>query len=139
MAHVYKGILAVGLLILLHGCTQTAVRRSLNKNLPSGPQATKDLAVYEPWFGTPEHIEVGYSAQDPVVVRKQIDEAKRMGISGFVVDWYGYREPFEDRSYALLQSTAAEKDFKVAMLYDETEEDNGHVTEDTLADFDRFH
>jgi hypothetical protein len=96
------------------------------------------LAVYEPWFGHPQHIDVGYSAHDPGVIRKQIDEAKTLGISGFVVDWYGDREPFLDQSYALIQSIAAEKNFQVAILYDETEQDNGHATDDTLAALDKF-
>ena len=45
------------------------------------------------------------------MIRKQIEQAKNLGISGFVVDWYGDREPFLDRSYALLQSIAAEQNF----------------------------
>jgi hypothetical protein len=96
------------------------------------------LAVYEPWFGHPQHIAVGYSTHDPAVIRKQIDEAQTLGISGFVVDWYGDREPFLDESYGLIQSIAAEKNFKVAILYDETEQDNGHATDDTLAALNKF-
>ena len=61
---------------------------------------------------------MGYSSQDPAVIRKQIDQAKALGISGFVVDWYGDREPFIDRSYALIQTIAAEKNFHVSMMYD---------------------
>jgi len=139
MAERLKPALAVVFVLLLQGCTHTNLRRALRENVPQGADGTKTLAVYEPWFGSPQHISVGYSTQDPVVIDKQMDEAKRMGISGFVIDWYGYRQPFEDRSYALLQSTAAQKHFQVAMMYDETEKDNGHVTEDTLADFDKFH
>jgi hypothetical protein len=99
----------------------------------------KVLAVYEPWFGHPSHISVGYSSQDPLVIRKQIDAAKGMGISGFVVDWYGDREPFLDRAYALIQSIAAEKQFKVAMMYDETQPANGQATDDAIAAFEKFH
>jgi hypothetical protein len=97
------------------------------------------LAVYEPWFGHPRHINVGYSSQDPVVIRKQIAEAKRMGISGFVVDWYGDREPFLDKSYALLQSIAAEQNFKVAMMFDEANQPTDRSTDDALAAFEKFH
>jgi hypothetical protein len=98
---------------------------------------TQLLAVYEPWFGHPHHISVGYSSQDPAVLRKQIDKAKAQGISGFVVDWYGDREPFIDRAYGLMQLIAAEKNFHVAMMYDETDEENG-ATDETLADFEYF-
>jgi hypothetical protein len=96
------------------------------------------IALYEAWFGHPKHISVGYSSQDPAVISKQIRQAKSMGISAFVVDWYGDREPFIDRSYALMQTTAANENFRVAMMYDETREDDG-ATEEGLADFTMFH
>jgi hypothetical protein len=139
MAASFRTMLAVVFLLLLEGCTQTGIERTLSRDLPPPGGWPKVLAVYEPWFGHPEHISVGYSSQDPVVIRRQMDEARQLGISGFVVDWYGDREPFVDRSYALLQSIAAEKQFRVAMMYDETQYDNGHVTEDTLAAFRKFH
>ncbi len=60
-----------------------------------------------------------------------------MGISGFVVDWYGDREPFIDKSYALMQAAAAKQKFKVAMMYDETDEDDG-ATDEAIADFTMF-
>ncbi len=97
------------------------------------------LAVNEPWFGHPRHISVGYSSQDPVEIRKQIDEAKALGVSGFVVDWYGDREPFIDQSYALLQSIAAEKSFTVAMMYDETNKAADEATDDAITSFNEFH
>src|ERR1700682_1970699 len=103
---------AVALLLLVQGCSQTSLRRDLRQDVSTSALDRQVLAVYEPWFGHPSHISVGYSSQDPVVLRKQMDEAKALGISGFVVDWYGDREPFLDRSYALLQPIAAEKNFK---------------------------
>ena len=126
------------LLLLLQGCTQPGLHRDLIQNVSSMDAERKVLAVYEPWFGHPSHISVGYSSQDPVVIRKQMDEAKSLGISGFVVDWYGDREPFLDHSYALIQSIAPKKQFKIAMMYDETQTKNGQATDDTLAAFDRF-
>lgn len=135
--HPYRLIYAL-LLLLLEGCTHTGLHRDLGQNISSLGAERKVLAVYEPWFGHPSHISVGYSSQDPVVIRKQMDEAKALGISGFVVDWYGDREPFLDRSYALIQSIAAEKQFKVAMMYDETQPKNGQATDDALAAFEKF-
>jgi hypothetical protein len=140
MAQPYRVVSAVVLLVFFQGCTHSGVNRALRQNVPASQTPTRVLAVYEPWFGHPQHISVGYSSQDPVVLRKQMDEAKNMGISGFVVDWYGDREPFLDHSYALLQSIASEKNFHIAMMYDETDEENPQVaTEDTLAAFDKFH
>ncbi len=62
------------------------------------PNPTRILADYQPWFGDREHINVGYSTQDPAVLRKQIQKAKSMGIYAFAVDWYGQRRPFEDNA-----------------------------------------
>jgi hypothetical protein len=61
-----------------------------------------------------------------------------MGISAFVVDWYGDRQPFIDRSYSLMQAAAAKENFQVAMMYDETDEEDG-ATDEALADFTMFH
>jgi hypothetical protein len=61
-----------------------------------------------------------------------------MGISAFVVDWYGDRESFIDRSYALMQTAAANEQFQVAMMYDETDEEEG-ATDQAMADFTMFH
>lgn len=113
--------------------------RILRRNVPATLSPTRTLAVYEPWFGHPRHISVGYSSSDPSVVQHQIEEAKTLGISGFVVDWYGEREPLLDRNYALLQRTAAEKDFQVAMMYDESTGENGEpATEQTLQELAQF-
>jgi len=96
------------------------------------------VALYEPWFGHPNHINVGYSSHDPAEVKSQIRKAKTMGISAFVVDWYGDRDQFNDQSYALVQSEAEKENFQVAMLYDETDQDDG-ATDEALADFTMFH
>jgi Na+-transporting NADH:ubiquinone oxidoreductase subunit NqrF len=61
-----------------------------------------------------------------------------MGISAFVVDWYGDREPFIDASFALMQTVAARQNFHVAIIYDETNQEDG-ATDETIADFNMFH
>ena len=119
-------------LLLLQGCSHTNLRSALRTDAPAADSQPKTLAVYEPWFGHPQHMNVGYSSHDPVELRKQIDEAKVLGITGFVVDWYGGREPYIDESYALLQVAAGEKNFHIAMMYDETDGQDGDATDDTL-------
>ena len=104
-------------------------------------QSPEVLAVYEAWFGHPNHIPpsaVGYSSHDPAVLARQMDEAKARGISGFVVDWYGDREPFIDQSYAMMQSIAGKKKFHIAMMYDETDHADD-ATDEAIADFTMFH
>jgi hypothetical protein len=123
-------------------------RADLHKTLQAQwTQAAPDqqpmlLAAYQPWFGRPNHINVGYSSLDRVVLEKQVDEAKQLGIRGFVVNWYGARDQFEDKSYALLQQIAADKDFKTAIMYDEDDRNPGGPTDAVLVDlqyaYDRY-
>jgi hypothetical protein len=125
-------------LLLFRGCSgpNADVAQPL-KHKATG-KLPETLALYEAWFGHPKHISIGYSSQDPAVIDSQIRKAKAMGISAFVVDWYGDREPFIDRSYALMQAAALKEKFHVAMMYDETEGDEG-ATDEALADFTMFH
>lgn len=127
------------LLSWFHGCGHSAAPfQASPASRPQRDGPPKVLAVYEAWFGHPQHISIGYSSHDPAEIRKQIRDAKAMGIGGFVVDWYGYRQPFIDQSYALLQTIAAEEQFHVAMMYDETDEEDG-ATDEAIEDFKLFH
>jgi hypothetical protein len=125
------------LLSFAYGCSRSASTESARpaSRVFTGPPRV--LAVYEAWFGHPKHIAVGYSSQDPEVIRKQIRQAKALGISGFVVDWYGYRQPFIDHSYALMQTIAAEENFQIAMMYDESDDEEG-ATDESIEDFKLF-
>ena len=100
------------------------------------------LAAYQPWFGRPGHINVGYSSQDATVLEKQIAAAKNLGIDAFVVNWYGARKEYEDQSYALLQRVASQNKFLVALMYDEDTDDPGRSTDAVVVDlqyaYDRY-
>src|SRR5882757_11132069 len=146
----FSNFLALLLLLPSLGCSETSFLHTLREGAgaansgsanasPGNPSPTQTLAVYEPWFGHPLHIKVGYSSQDPVAIKKQIQQAKKLGITGFVIDWYGDREPFLDKSYALIQTLAAEQDFHVAMMFDETNQPQDTATDDALVAFGKFH
>ncbi len=126
------------LLVLLHGCSGPGSNRTSRLQYRAVGNSPEVIALYEAWFGHPRHVSVGYSTQDPAVIKSQIRHAKAMGISAFVVDWYGDREPFIDGSYALIQKMAAKSKFHVAMMYDETNENAG-ATDEAIADFTMFH
>lgn len=126
------------LFALPHGCTTSASAPAARLKYVAAGSSPQVLAVYEAWFGHPRHIAVGYSSQDPAQLNSQVRRAQAMGISGFVVDWYGDREPFIDRSYALMQQAAEKNHFHVAMMYDETSNDDD-ATDEALADFTMFH
>ena len=131
----YALVTLVWSLLVLAGCPRADLHQTLKRNqfqAPGGSPAM--LAAYQPWFGRPGHINVGYSTQDPVVLANQIEQAKELGISGFVVNWYGPRKEFEDRSYLLLQQAAAKSGFRVALMYDEVTDRPQNATEDALED-----
>jgi hypothetical protein len=126
------------MLFLSHGCSgpdSAQVQPLKHKAAGASPQV---IALYEAWFGHPNHISVGYSSHDPGEIARQMKEAKAMGISAFVVDWYGDREPFIDKSYGILQAQAEKNKFQIAMMYDETNDDDG-ATDDAIADLTMFH
>ena len=131
-------LLLFSLLFILRSCSVPGPGQPPRLQHQATGPSPEVLALYEAWFGHPKHISVGYSSQDPSEITDQIEKARSMGISAFVVDWYGDREPFIDRSYALIQATAAKHHFKVAMMYDETDADDD-ATDEAIADFTMFH
>ena len=126
------------LFLLPHGCYGPGLGHGQPLKHKATGNAPQTIALYEAWFGHPKHLSAGYSSHDPAVISSQIRRAKAMGISAFVVDWYGDRESFIDRSYALMQTAAANEQFQVAMMYDETDEEEG-ATDQAMADFTMFH
>jgi hypothetical protein len=132
-----SSLLVLAPVLLLGGCAvhKVDVRSSLQAaKLAAPPDGPELLAVYQPWFGSREHIDVGYSTLDQTVIQGQIEHARTLGISAFVVNWYGPRKGFMDRSYALLQQLAAEDGFQIAIQYDEPVDFPGHTTEAVTAD-----
>jgi hypothetical protein len=127
-------ILALALLPLA-ACARHNLRESLRASTAAAPNSWPVmLAAYQPWFGEKNHINVGYSSNDPVELQKQIAEAKNLGIAAFVVNWYGPRKSFEDGNYALLQNLAERNDFKTAVQYDETVDSPGSTTDAVVDD-----
>ncbi len=125
---------ALSALLSLAGCAKVNVQRTLASNFQAAQGEPVLIAAYQPWFGEPAHINVGYSSQDPVVVQDQIEKAKDLGISGFVVNWYGPHKPFEDRGYAVVQRQAASLGFSVAIMYDEDTSLPGQATDTVITD-----
>jgi hypothetical protein len=109
-------------LIASLGCHRANFHQTLKENLRPVQGGPVVLAQYQPWFGDRDHIDVGYSSHDRVVLGRQIEQAQNLGISAFVVDWYGKRKPFLDAAFFLLQQEAVKKNFKVVLMYDEPED-----------------
>ncbi len=120
-------------LVPVVGCARPNIKESLNSiQAPDGGPML--LAIYQPWFGQKDHINVGYSCHDPNVLRQQISKARELNIGGFVVNWYGPRKEFEDESYGLLQQAASQNSFKVAVQYDEAVDHPGYATDAVIVD-----
>ncbi len=124
----------VATLFFCAGCHTEAHSSLPNNSFVGGSGDPVMLAAYLPWFGQPDHINVGYSSHDRVVMEKQVDKARQLGIAAFVVNWYGAHHTFEDQAYTLMQSVASEKNFKVALMYDEDDSDPAGATEAVIAD-----
>ncbi|HZZ16754.1 MAG TPA: hypothetical protein VFE08_12405, partial [Candidatus Sulfotelmatobacter sp.] len=116
--------LCLSCFVLASGCTTGGVHRTLAQNGLTPALSPKLLAVYMPWFGDHVHMDVGYSSEDSTVLRKQIQQARRMGVEAFIVDWYGESRPYSDHNFALLQAAASENHFQVALLYNESEDED---------------
>lgn len=129
--------LAIACFLASGGCATPAVRQAVQQNFQAPNSGPKVLAVYMPWFGDHVHMDVGYSSNDPAVLRRQIRQAHQSGISAFVVDWYGPTLPFSDHNFSLLQEAADESHFQVALLYNEAEDDDGEATEEAIAAMDK--
>jgi hypothetical protein len=129
-------VLAIVCFMAGSGCTTPGIHRVVQQNLQAPNSWPKVLAVYMPWFGDHVHKDVGYSSDDPAVLRRQIQQAHHSGISAFVVDWYGPAVPFSDHNFALMQEAADENHFQVALLYNEAEDDDGQATDAAMAAFD---
>ncbi|MBZ5681974.1 MAG: hypothetical protein LAO24_17890 [Acidobacteriia bacterium] len=113
------------------------MRGSLQHNEQAPGSSPALLAVYMPWFGDHVHMDVGYSSQDPAVLRRQIQEARRMGITAFVADWYGESKVYSDHNFALLQEAASESRFHAALLYNEAEDEDAQATDAAIAALDK--
>ena len=137
--HLSKALLCftIACFVIVTGCTTPGSHRPLRQNAQAPSAAPQLLAVYMPWFGERSHVDVGYSSQDPAVLRKQIQQARRMGISGFVVDWYGESRPYSDHNFGLLEEAASENHFHVALLYNEAEDENAQETDAAIAAMDK--
>jgi hypothetical protein len=129
--------IVVACFVMAGQCTTFDIHRTLQQRAKDSDPSPKLLAVYMPWFGDHTHIDVGYSSQDPSVLRKQIQHARRMGISAFVVDWYGEGLIYTDHNFALLQEAASENHFQVALLYNESADENAQATDAAMAALDK--
>jgi hypothetical protein len=130
-------VFLAALLVFSSACSSSHkadLNQTLRENFQAPSNAPVLLAAYQPWFGRPNHLNVGYNSQDPVLQQKQIQHARNLGIEAFVVNWYGGGHPFEDHAYAALQQTALQNQFHTAIMYDENSDDPQNSTNYVIDD-----
>jgi len=59
------------------------------RTLLSIPSSTKIYAHLMVWFGTSNHMNVGYDSANVAQIHKQLDDMHSRGIQGAIIDWYG--------------------------------------------------
>ncbi len=67
---------------------------------------TKLYAHFMPWFGGANHMNVGYRSDDPIQVRKQVDDMMSRGLQGAIIDWYGPSATREQATTVAMQHEA---------------------------------
>src|SRR6266446_6172178 len=67
---------------------------------------TKIYAHLMPWFGDPRHMNVGYNSQDPAQIHRQITDMISRGIDGVIIDWYGFRDTFSNKTTLAVMAEA---------------------------------
>lgn len=61
---------------------------SMHNLLYSGSTA-KIYVHLMPWFGFSNHMNVGYSSDDPAQVQRQLNDMVSRGLDGVIIDWFG--------------------------------------------------
>jgi hypothetical protein len=123
--------------LLARACDSPMMSHALPQAAHAPAPVPTLLGVYMPWFGDHTHMDVGYSSHNPSVLKKQIQQARALGISAFVVDWYGDNAPYSDQNFALLEKVASKAKFQVALLYNEPEDEDSQTTDGAIAGLDK--
>lgn len=79
---------------------------------------TKIYAHFMPWFGSSNHVDVGYRSDDPTQVRRQLDDMQSRGIHGVVIDWYGPRSFENNATILVMQEAQYRTGFEFAIMED---------------------
>ena len=54
------------------------------------PGSTAKIYVHlMPWFGFGNHMNVGYTSNDPTQVQRQLNDMVSRGLDGVIIDWFG--------------------------------------------------
>ena len=80
--------------------------------------STKIYAHLVPWFGQPNHMNVGYSSTDPAQVKRQITDMISRGIDGIIIDWYGPNNSIDQATQLVMREAESRLGFTFALIVD---------------------
>jgi len=85
----------------------------------------KIYAHFVPWFGSPKHMNVGYTSNDSLQVKKQVSDMVSRGLNGSIVNWYGPGQDdsdfltFDHVTQLMMQEAGLNTGFSFAIMYDQ--------------------
>ncbi len=80
---------------------------------------TKVYAHLLLWFGGSNHMNVGYSSNDPAQVHRQITDMISRGIEGVIIDWYGPNNSIDQATKLVMAEAETHPGFTFAIMIDQ--------------------
>ncbi len=98
----------------------TNISKVATRSLLYPNASTKIYAHFMGWFGTANHMNVGYTSDDPTEVNKQVTDALSRDLAGFILDWYGQNNSMPNNTAFTLMNEAESRNgaFAFAIMYD---------------------
>jgi len=80
---------------------------------------TKVYAHLMLWFGQSNHMNVGYSSNDPSEIKRQIRDMISRGINGVIIDWYGPNTAVDTATQLVMAEAEKHPGFTFAIMVDQ--------------------
>ncbi len=80
--------------------------------------STKVYAHWMGWFGSANHMNVGYSSTDPAQAHRQVVDVISRGINGIIVDWYGSGNSIDQATQVMMHEAELHPGFSFAIMVD---------------------
>jgi hypothetical protein len=115
----------------------------INSKVISRLQVPKMVwAFYYPWWSLEhweseillDHPETLYASNDPEAIKRQIEQAQKAGIDGFISSWWGPNSTDTDPNLQILLDEAQKGGFSIS-IYFETLAEDGPLSEASIYDW----
>jgi hypothetical protein len=79
---------------------------------------TKVYAALMLWFGQSNHMNVGYTSNDPAQIKRQVEDMISRGINGVIIPWYGPNNAIDQATQLLMAEAENHPGFTFAIMID---------------------